>query len=201
MTPLAVPVLILAAGTSSRMGGRDKLMEEVGDKPLLLNRVEAALATGQPVIVTLPARDERPDRWDLLDEKPIAAVEVPDAADGMARSLAAGVSALPEGAVAVMVLLADMPDVTTEDMRRVLAAFDGEVILRGATADGKLGHPVVFPFRDFAALRSLEGDEGAKTIMEANADRVRPVVLPYSHARTDLDTPEDWAAWRRGGDR
>lgn len=197
MTPLAIPVLILAAGSSSRMGGRDKLMEEVAGKPLLLDRVDAALATGQPVIVTLPPRDERPARWDLLDEKPIGVIEVPDAAEGMARSLAAGITALPEGAVAVMVLLADMPDVTTEDMKRVLAEFDGESILRGATADGKLGHPVVFPFRDFTTLRSLEGDEGAKAIMEANSDRVRPVSLPYSHARTDLDTPEDWAAWRR----
>lgn len=198
MTPLALPVLILAAGTSSRMEGRDKLMEDVGGKPLLLDRIEAALGTGQPVLVTLPPRDLRPERWALIDDRPVAAVEVPDATDGMARSLAAGVSALPEGAVAVMVILADMPDVTTEDMRRVLAAFDGDMILRGATADGKLGHPVVFPFRDFPALRSLEGDEGAKSIMEANADRIRPITLPYSHARTDLDTPQDWAAWRAG---
>jgi molybdenum cofactor cytidylyltransferase len=198
MTGLALPVLILAAGMSSRMGGRDKLMEEVDGKPLLLDRVEAARATGQPVLVTLPPRDARPARWELLDDLPVAVVEVDGAEDGMSRSLAAGVSALPEGAVAVMVLLADMPEVTTEDMRRVLDAFDGDMILRGATADGKLGHPVVFPFRDFTALRSLEGDSGAQSVLEDNPDRIRAVSLPYSHARTDLDTPEDWDAWRAG---
>ncbi|MGR3364302.1 MAG: nucleotidyltransferase family protein [Maritimibacter harenae] len=198
MTPVALPVLILAAGASSRMGGRDKLMEEVDGVPLLRDRIEAALATGQPVLVTLPPREAAPARWDLIDALPIAAVEVPDADQGMARSLAAGITALPEGAMAVMVVLADMPDVTTDDMRRVLAEFDGDMILRGATADGKLGHPVVFPARDFAALRSLEGDEGARTLIEDNQDRIRPISLPYAHARTDLDTPEDWENWRAG---
>ncbi|MZR13108.1 NTP transferase domain-containing protein [Maritimibacter sp. DP07] len=198
MTPVALPVLILAAGASSRMGGRDKLMEEVDGVPLLRDRIEAALATGQPVLVTLPPREAAPARWDLIDALPIAAVEVPDADQGMARSLAAGITALPEGAMAVMVVLADMPDVTTDDMRRVLAEFDGDMILRGATADGKLGHPVVFPARDFAALRSLEGDEGARTLIEDNQDRIRPISLPYAHARTDLDTPEDWKNWRAG---
>ncbi|MAM60637.1 nucleotidyltransferase family protein [Maritimibacter sp. UBA3975] len=198
MTGLALPVLILAAGMSNRMAGRDKLMEEVDGTPLLLDRVAAARATGQPVLVTLPPRDARPERWNLLDDLPVAAIEVPDAEDGMARSLAAGITALPEGAVAVMILLADMPEITTEDMRRVLDAFDGDMILRGATADGKLGHPVVFPFRDFTALRSLEGDSGAQVVLDENADRVRAVSLPYSHARTDLDTPEAWDAWRAG---
>jgi CTP:molybdopterin cytidylyltransferase MocA len=56
----------------------------------------------------------------------------------------------------------------------------------------------VFPARDFAALRSLEGDEGARTFIEDNQDRIRPISLPYAHARTDLDTPEDWENWRAG---
>lgn len=198
MIPLALPVLILAAGASSRMGGRDKLMEQVEGASLLLGRVRAALGTGQPVVVTLPARADFPERWTAIAEAPVAAVEVAEAARGMAHSLAAGIAALPEGAVGAMVLLADMPDITTQDMRRMLEAFDGETILRGATADGLAGHPVVFPARDFAALRSLEGDQGAKTLLHDNADRQRPVVLPGAHARVDLDTPEDWARWRAG---
>ncbi|WP_298499335.1 nucleotidyltransferase family protein [uncultured Maritimibacter sp.] len=194
---LALPVLILAAGRSSRMRGADKLLEPVhGGKPLLLDRIEAALGTGQPVLVTLPPRDERPDRWALIDELPVAAIEVSNAADGLSASVSAGVDALPEMAVAVMLVLADMPDLTSEDMRRVMADFDGETILRGATADGVAGHPVIFPARDFPALRSLDGDRGAQILLRENRDRVRPVTLPYSHARTDLDTPEDWEAWR-----
>ncbi|MBV7409939.1 NTP transferase domain-containing protein [Maritimibacter sp. DP1N21-5] len=194
---LALPVLILAAGQSSRMRGADKLLEPVeSGKPLLIDRIEAALLTGQPVVVTLPPREECPDRWALIEEWPVAAIEVRDAGEGLSASVAAGVEALPEMSVAVMMLLADMPDITSEDMRRVLAEFDGESILRGATADGIAGHPVVFPARDFPALRSLNGDEGARRLFRENRDRVRPVTLPYSHARTDLDTPEDWDAWR-----
>lgn len=196
MTPLAIPVLILAAGRSARMRGRDKLLEMVGGKTLLDDRVDAALATGQPVLVALPPRAQAPERWARIETRPVAAISVEAADEGMAHSIAAGVRALPEGAVGVVIVLSDMPEVTAQDIGHLIAQFDGEGILRAETATGVQGHPVVFPSRDFAALRSLEGDEGARSVIAANRDRLRPVPLPHDHARTDLDTPEDWAAWR-----
>lgn len=197
MTPLAIPVLILAAGASSRMRGRDKLLESVGGgRPLLLDRVDMALETGQPVLIALPPRDTSPARWEVVDARPVAVISVEDAADGMARSIAAGVDALPEGAVGVLILPADMPGITTQDIKHMIAEFDGERILRATTADGVHGHPVLFPARDFSALRSLEGDAGARSVLEANEDRLKPVPLPHDNARLDLDTPEDWAAWQ-----
>ncbi|MBV7379349.1 nucleotidyltransferase family protein [Maritimibacter dapengensis] len=198
MTPLAIPVLILAAGASTRMRGRDKLQEDVREGyPLLLDRVDMALGTGQPVLVTLPPRETSPDRWRLIEERPVAVVGVPDAAEGMARSIACGVDALPEGAVGVLILPSDMPNITTQDIKHMIAEFDGERILRATTADGVHGHPVLFPSRDFSVLRSLEGDAGAKSVLDANEDRLKPVPLPHDHARLDLDTPEDWASWRQ----
>lgn len=197
MTPLALPLLVLAAGKSSRMRGRDKLLEEVSPgTALLTDRVQTALGTGQPVLVALPPRALAEERWALIDEEPVAAVEVLRCEDGMAHSIVAGIEALPQGAVGVAILLADMPDISTQDLRHMLAEFDGDRILRGTTADGRMGHPVIFPARDFPALRSLEGDDGAREILVRNKDRIRPVALPHGRARVDLDTPEDWAAWR-----
>lgn len=186
-----VTILLLAAGASSRMRGRDKLLEEVDGRPLLRRQAEAAVATGAPVIATLPPR--APGRRAALAGLPVAVVEVPDAAEGMARSLSAGARAAgaPRG---LLVVLADMPEITAEDMAALIEAFDGRTILRGAAEDGTPGHPVLFPRHLLADLAGLSGDSGAREIIREHG--ARPLPLPARHALTDLDTPEAWDAWR-----
>lgn len=197
--PDPVAILILAAGASSRMRGADKLLEPVDGRPLLAERAEAALTTGATVVVALPARDVAPARWRALEGLAVTCVTVEDAAAGMAASLVAGLHALPADAAGVLILLADMPEITPADMRALLDDFDGSTILRGAGADGTPGHPVLFAARDFAALAQVAGDQGARDVLSRERARVRLVPLPDAHAVTDLDSPEDWASWRRSG--
>lgn len=194
----AVTILILAAGASSRMRGADKLLEPVGGRPLLAERAQAALAAGAPVVVALPAREVAPARWRAVEGLGVTSVAVDDAAAGMAASLRAGLTALPADASGVLILLADMPEITPADMRALIDRADGQAILRGAGADGTPGHPVLFPRRDFAALAQVDGDQGAREVLGRERSRVRLVALPAAHALTDLDTPEDWARWKSG---
>lgn len=198
MSAARLPVILIpAAGASTRMRGRNKLLEPVRGRPLLADRVAAAAATGAEVIVTLPPRADAPMRWAALDGAPARRIEVARHREGLAQSIKAAVAALPADCSGLMVLPADMPDVTAEDIAAVIAGMDGETILRGATAAGAPGHPVLFPARDFAALAALSGDTGGRSVVAAARARVRLVPLPDAHARTDLDTPEDWANWRR----
>jgi CTP:molybdopterin cytidylyltransferase MocA len=188
-------ILILAAGASSRMRGGDKLLEPVGDRPLLARIAAAALQTGLPVVVALPP--DRPARDRALDGLAVARVTVGDPSAGMAESLKAGLSAVPPDH-GVMLLLADLPEITGPDLARIAEAWraEPEAILRGAAADGTAGHPVCFPpdLRD--ELETLKGDEGARSVIVRHRARLRLVPLPDRHAVTDLDTPEDWAEWR-----
>ncbi len=193
----ALPVLVLAAGASRRMEGRDKLLEPVaGGAPLLAERVQAALATGQKVLVALPPPAQAPARHACLPAgaQPVIVTATPP---GMGASLAALVHALPRlvpEAQGALVLPADMPDLSTADLRRVIAAFDPACILRGASAGGRPGHPVLFPAGWFDRLATLAGDEGGRGLLkDAPVTLIR---LPGDHALTDLDTPQAWAAWR-----
>ena len=190
MRPLAI--LLLAAGSSSRMAPRDKLLEHVAGEPLIALITRRAALTGLPCYITLPNLSHPRASW-IGTTIP---VQVPNAAEGMAASIRGGIAALPEHIEAVMILPTDMPEIESQDLMNMAAHFqdsDGP-ILRACTADGTPGHPVVFPRRYFDALSALKGDTGARTVM--TNEPVQLVALPGQRATTDLDTPEAWASWR-----
>lgn len=184
-------LVLLAAGASRRMGGRDKLLEPVNGEALLRRQAREALATGLgPVAVTLPP--DRPGRAQAIEGLEVVALAVPDAATGMAASLRVA-SDWARGQP-LMVIPADMPDLTRADFLSLASAFDGDHPLRACAADGTPGHPVLFPARLHALFSDLSGDQGARSILRDHPPRLH--ALPGRHALTDLDTPHDWALWR-----
>lgn len=194
-----IPIIVLAAGQSSRMGEVDKLLEQVDGMPLILRQVRLARGSSDAeVIVALPPPPHA--RHDVLADEPVTRVEVAEAAEGINASLRTAIGAVPDRAEAVMVVLADLPDLTEGDIKFVLDAVDitsKTLIWRGATQDGKPGHPVVFRKALFPAIAALRGDGGAKELMALAGSEVALIALPDGRARADLDTPEDWAMWRR----
>lgn len=184
-------IALLAAGASRRMAGRDKLVEPVGGMPLLRRLAMAALASGAgPVAVTLAP--DHPDRRKALEGLEVAQLPVADASRGMSASLrraAAWASGHP-----LMICPGDMPEITADDFATIAAAYAGQP-LRATDESGKWGHPVVFPPRLLGLFAGLAGDDGARSLLQRHPPAA--VALPGRHATTDLDTPQDWAAWRR----
>jgi len=118
-----LPILLLAAGQSRRMRGRDKLMEPVAGHPLLRLMAERALAAGiGPLLVALPPPPH--PRHAALAGLELKTIDIPDAAEGLSASLRRGIGSLPPAARAVMILLADLPDLTAEDLKTVAQSFD-----------------------------------------------------------------------------
>ena len=113
-----IRILILAAGSSRRMRGRDKLLEDIDGVPLLRRTALRALATEHPVHIALPARPH--PRFDALKGLDVAHVEVANAALGMSESLKAGIAALPQDTTAALVVLADMPELDTGHFNAVI---------------------------------------------------------------------------------
>lgn len=188
-------ILVLAAGQSSRMRGRDKLLEKIDGEPLLHRTVRQAVGTGARVFVTVPWDNYA--RGEAIAELPVVQIVVPDSDDGLSESLKTGVEAMPDGPV--MVLLGDLPELTSNDLKLVAQSIidhPDAVAWRGATAQGKAGHPVVLSSDLRPSVSDLTGDEGAGKLLRGLGDQVVLVPLPDRRALTDLDTPEDWAAWR-----
>lgn len=189
-------ILVPAAGRSTRMGRRDKLLEDVGGEALLRRQVRAGLGAGAPVLVSLPKGGAGP-RAEVLAELSGLGFAFVRAEEGLAASLRAGAEAAGQhGAAGLMVLLPDLPEIEAGDVAACATAFaaDPTACLRATAEDGTPGHPVIFPARLFPALARLTGDTGGREIL--GAEHVRPLPLQGRRAVTDLDTPEDWAAWR-----
>ncbi len=196
-----VSAIILAAGASRRMRGRDKLMEPVAEGVPMLRRVcDAAWASAAAeVVVVLGARAEA--REDVLEFGGPRAVFNPDWQSGMASSIRAGIAALDDGIAGTLILLGDMPEIGTPLLDRMIAAFDpaqGIDIVRPRTPSGVAGNPVLFGRRHFAALQALNGDTGAKAIIAAHPSHVLDLPTADESILVDLDTPEAWSAWRAG---
>jgi len=193
-----VAALVLGAGRSSRMGGPNKLLAEIGGRPLIRIVVEAALASqARPVVVVTGHQRERVEA--ALAGLPVKFVHNPDFADGLGTSLRAGIAALPGDVDGVIVCLGDMPQVDAGLIDRLIGALDPDksVLVALPTIDGKRGNPVVWSRRFFPDLMTVEGDVGARHLIGRYAEAVAEVPVTGSAALTDVDTPEALAAVKK----
>lgn len=110
---------------------------------------------------------------------------------GLASSLATGLRALMEiaGCDAVLVMLADQPNVDAPALKKLIAAFDSEHRIVAAAYSGTVGVPAIFSCEHVADLMRLEGDTGAGKWLRSHPDKVTTVELP--EAAADIDTIED----------
>jgi molybdenum cofactor cytidylyltransferase len=185
---MQVVSVVLAAGFSRRLGSA-KQMARLGDVTLLERAVKTALEAGlEPVFVVL--REEQRTAFCLANvdsSRPKSAVVPvinPEAAEGMASSVRAGVRAAEGagGAVGVVLLACDQPAVTAEHLRE-LARGGAEVV--ASSYAGHRGIPAYFPAHLFPELLQLRGDVGARGLLET----ARAVELPGGEL--DIDTVED----------
>jgi molybdenum cofactor cytidylyltransferase len=186
-----VAALVLAAGRSSRMGGANKLLAEVGSVPMVLRAVNAALASkAASVTVVLGHEAEKVEA--LLAGRRIDIVRNAEFAQGMSTSLRTGIGALPTEAEAAVVLLADMPRISAVHVDRLIDAFEAKqpaivVPQRG----GRRGNPILWPREFFARMQAVGGDKGARGLLEENPQRIHVVEMDDDAIHADVDTPED----------
>jgi CTP:molybdopterin cytidylyltransferase MocA len=185
---MQVVSIVLAAGFSRRFGA-PKQRARLGDATLLERAVKTALAAGlKPVFVVL--REEQKTAFcvanldNFLSVPAVVPVLNPEAAEGMASSVRAGVhaAASAEGTTGVVVLACDQPAVTAEHLRELARGGD-EVVASGYA--GRKGVPAYFPARVFPELLELRGDAGARGLLAT----ARVVELPGGEL--DIDTVED----------
>ena len=193
-----IAAIVLAAGLSSRMG-MNKLLQEWRDKPLLRWSVEAALASEARPVIVVTGHDAA-NAEAALQGLNVIFVRNSAYREGLSSSLKAGLSALPDSADGVLIMLGDMPQVGSALLNRLIAAFsppDGRSICI-AVHDGKRGNPVLWSHAYFGEIAEINGDTGARHLLAQHEEQVCEVDADAGVLR-DVDTPEALAQLRAAG--
>lgn len=184
-----VAALVLAAGSSRRMAGSNKLLAPVGGVPMVRRAANAALASRCVGVVVVTGYDAAAVRQSL------AGLELEFAHNashesGMASSLRAGLQALPGDIDAVVVMLGDMPCIDAGHIDRLVDAFDpqrGNIVV--PMKQGRRGNPILWPREFFAEMQQVQGDIGARELLQRHADRIDTAACDDEAIFADVDTP------------
>ncbi|KQZ78262.1 4-diphosphocytidyl-2C-methyl-D-erythritol kinase [Mesorhizobium sp. Root157] len=185
-----VHVVLLAAGRSSRMGGPNKLVALFEGQPLVRRAAERVLASkASGAVVVTGHQSERVHA--ALAGLDLAIADNPHFAEGLSSSLKAGIARVPASAAGAMIVLGDMPGVSSADIDHLIDAFrksGGKAVVR-ASYGGRRGNPVILPRSLFMAVAQLEGDTGARHLVESEGLDVIDIEIGPA-AAVDVDTPE-----------
>jgi molybdenum cofactor cytidylyltransferase len=198
-SPGAVYAVLLAAGASRRFGGENKLLARI-DGTSLVRRAAVELIKSRVAGVIAVTGFEADQVREALGGLDIQFAENREYADGLASSLRCGVAALPDDAAGVMIALADMPGMAGEHLNRLIIIFEEEQcgkIVYLDREDGSQGNPVIWPARYFAELQKLEGDTGARKLIQRYSENTRPLIVDADDVLDDIDTPRDLEVWQR----
>lgn len=187
-------IVILAAGESRRFGS-PKQLARIDGRPLLHRIVSHATdLAGHAVTVVLGAHAS--DIAPLLKHTAATIVVNREWQEGMGSSIRAGLARVPGSTDGVMLLVADQPGLTVEDLRRLAGAWRRQPdSLVASQYSGITGVPAIFPRWAFRDLAELRGDRGAQALFHRHLDRL--LRLPMPSAAVDIDTPEDLLALER----
>jgi len=192
----AIAAIILAAGSGTRFGAH-KMLAAYAGRPLVAHVVAAVRQAGiDPITVVVP-----PDSGIVpaLAGFPVVFAVNHAAATGIASSIRTGVEALPAQAEAVLIALGDQPTVTSNYLRRLMAAHTASTApISASDYNGILAPPAIFDRSLFAELLALDGDRGARPVIDREQGRVHRVRV--ADRFEDIDTQEDLARLERRSD-
>jgi molybdenum cofactor cytidylyltransferase len=187
-----IGLIILAAGSATRMGRPKQLLSYQG-RSLILHAVEVALASmSQPIIVVLGAYVEQIKPELML--KAVQVVENSQWQEGMSSSIRAGISMLLKTNSkldAVIISLADQPLVSPQIFNQLIQSYqETQKVIIASKYNETTGVPALFSNALFPELMQLEGDKGAKALIQKYIDRGLTLLIP--EAAIDIDTPDDY---------
>jgi molybdenum cofactor cytidylyltransferase len=201
--------IILAAGSSSRMGGgRHKLMLPLDGRPVLARVIDATLASqARPIVVVIghQSAQVRSQIEHFTTYKDIVVIENAQFQEGMSSSLRLGIQTLLANGYkndqahynidSTLIMLGDQPLITSRIIDGLITAYraNGSLIV-APLYNGKRGNPVLFENSLFPELIEVTGDEGGRTVLNRHRDEVNLVEMGDSQANFDVDT---WEAYEQ----
>jgi molybdenum cofactor cytidylyltransferase len=183
-----VAIILLAAGSSSRMGKSKQLISIQGET-LLEKSVKTALhSKGKNIIVVLGANEAQ--HRGVIEDLPVSIVYNPHWQNGMGSSIKSGLKRITIKSEALIIMVCDQPLLTSSHLDTLIDHYKStRTPIVASSYSGVIGVPALFDKSLFARLSLLEDSQGAKKIIESGKEFTDSVNFP--EGSIDLDTPED----------
>ncbi|GAA4816073.1 nucleotidyltransferase family protein [Litoribaculum gwangyangense] len=189
-----IAILILAAGSASRMGAIKQLLPYKNSTLLQIVLKNALGSKANRVFCVLGASSEVIKKETKMDT--VTFIENPNWESGLSSSIVAGMeylNSLQEQVDAVLILLADQPHVDSNYINKLIDLFNNNTDkIMASTYSNKKGVPAIFPSCSFENLMKLEGDKGAKAFLNSPNSNIISFELNSSDILKDIDTPQDY---------
>lgn len=184
-----VSAVVLAAGLSTRMG-RNKLLLNFKDKPLIARLVDNLLASKIDEVIVVLGHEIEKVRAELQG-KPVRLVHNPDYREGLSTSVRTGVDAVSPDADGIMICLADQPLLEPADVNQIVAAFaDAKKVNKSIVVpffEGERGNPVILDASLRVAILGIVGDVGCKGVIKRYPEKVYALEMENDHVVRDVD--------------
>lgn len=186
-----ITAIVLAAGRSERMGS-NKLLADLGGKPLIRHGVEMLLESSVYDVIVVTGNEDEKVRT-ALHSLDVAFAHNPNFAEGLSTSLKIGINAVSLDADGALICLGDMPLIEMGTINQLVSSFDelSHHTICVPIFDGVRGNPVLWGRQHFKALESIEGDQGGKLLMASLAKEIFEVEAESKTILLDVDTPGD----------
>lgn len=183
-----IAAILLAAGAGRRFGG-DKLLHPLEDGVAIAAHAARNLLAVTPEVIAVVRWGDFP-LYDMLEQEGCHVTMFQGASRGMGASLAHGI-AQARGADGWVVALADMPRIAPATIRAIAAALEEGAQIAAPTCKGERGHPVGFGASLRDELLALDGDQGARSVLERHCDAVKLVECNDPGILLDIDRKSD----------
>lgn len=187
-----ISVIVLAAGTSSRMGKKNKLLLPWKSQTVIESVIDELLAANLGEIIVVLGH-EKSALQKRLNNRKVKLVDNPNYSQGMGTSLVVGIQAAHPQSKGFMICLGDLPLIQTSDYQHIARHFKDKLnsnpkSMLIPTFEGKWGHPKVFSSIYRERLLQQSGDQGAKNILRNSAAHIHELPFPHDCILQDIDT-------------
>ena len=192
--------LLLAAGSSTRMGSPKQLLHVQG--VTLLERIlnEALKSELDKIILILghQSKEIKKALGQIIVNKKLRVIENPRYRQGISSSITTSLSEVEDNYDHVMILLADLPHVTSRLINLLIHRYlESRLPIGAIQVKSKRSHPVIFGRPLYNELRKLQGDMGARALFQKYGDRACLVQPDFFYDDMDIDTEEDYAEFQK----
>ena len=196
-----ISTIILAAGLSSRMNGENKLTKKINGIPLISHTIKNILGSAVDEIVIVVGYEEDILKSLIEKNKKIKIIYNKNYNSGIASSIKIGLKNISTKTEAFFISLGDMPNVNQNIYNKLIKVRDKynkklkikykkEIII--PTYEGKNGNPILFSKHMKKKIMKIEGDAGAKSLVELNMNKILKVPFKNDAIILDFDKPEDF---------